>query len=106
LFSSQRKDSFGFVPENGFEWLLWWNSLQRKKHAAVTANKCCVSSVPEHQCRESPHCGRSPFDLALILYAAAAKVGSEPRVTNAAARINGGFRKHSGRSLIVYNANL
>ena len=31
----------------------------------------------------------------------AANGRKEPRVTNAAARINGGSRKHSGRSLIV-----
>jgi hypothetical protein len=30
----------------------------------------------------------------------AAKVGSEPIVTNAAARLNGGFQKHSRRSRI------
>jgi|SaaInlV_120m_DNA_3_1039746.scaffolds.fasta_scaffold10402_3 hypothetical protein len=38
--------------------------------------------------------------------ASAANAGSEPSVTNAAARINGGFRKYSGRLLIVDNANL
>ena len=37
---------------------------------------------------------------------AQAKGGCEATVTNAAARINGGLRKLSGRSQIVYNDNL
>jgi hypothetical protein len=26
-----------------------------QKRAAATANKCCVSNMPKHQCRQSPH---------------------------------------------------
>ncbi len=54
LISPQRKDSLGLMPESGAEWPLWRNPLHRKKQAAATANKCCVSNMPEHQCRESP----------------------------------------------------
>lgn len=45
---------FGLCLDYGFEWPLWRLLLQRSVSAAATARKCCDSSVPEHQCRESP----------------------------------------------------
>jgi hypothetical protein len=48
------------------------------------------------ECTLCPQCGRSLFDLALILCAAAANGGSEPILPDAARCTNGNFREPFG----------
>lgn len=61
LVKEDRKYSLGSTLEREFEWLLWWILLHRKKYPAATADKCCVSSMPKHQCRFGPHLRHWPL---------------------------------------------